>query len=199
MNGAGDLSPLFVYSQQLTKPSADTLGGGSVRASNDPSTLGNDGPFWDALTANVKNLHAIISGHGTFCHELLQSGSKACLQTTGTNGVLANPRKTLFSALTSTLGSFLFPSCSPSPSFTEERVDMEGMVNLSGDMVCGTLCSGPPIRRRVLIRGLGYREGRRGRELRWMILMGVRSVVISGRRHIPELFSCLVKPSTSLS
>ncbi|KIJ99308.1 hypothetical protein K443DRAFT_624447 [Laccaria amethystina LaAM-08-1] len=42
---------------------ADKLGGGSVQASNDPSTLGNDGPFWDALTANVKNLHAIISGH----------------------------------------------------------------------------------------------------------------------------------------
>ena len=76
---------------------------------------------------------------------------------------------------------------------------MEVMVNLSGDMVCGTLCSGPLIQRRVLIRGLGYRMGRRGRELRWMIPMGVSSVVISGRRHIPELFSCLVKPSTSLS
>ena len=79
LNGMGVLPPLFVYSQQLTEASADTLGGGSVQASNDPSTLGNDGPFWDALTANVKNLHAIISGHGTYYHELLQSGSKACL------------------------------------------------------------------------------------------------------------------------
>ena len=79
LNGTGVLLPPFVYSQQLTEPSADTLGGGSVQASNDPSTLRSDGPFWDALTANVKNLHAIISGHGTFYRELLQSDSKACL------------------------------------------------------------------------------------------------------------------------
>jgi len=59
---------------------------------------------------------------------------------------------------------------------------MEVMVSMSGDMVCGTLSSGSLIRRRVLIRGLGYRVGRRGRELRWMIPMGVSSVVISGRR-----------------
>ena len=80
LNGTSVLpSSPFRYTQQLTEPSADTLGGGSVQASNDPSTLGNDGPFWDALIANVKNLHAIISGHGTFCHELLQPVSKACL------------------------------------------------------------------------------------------------------------------------
>ena len=26
--------------------------------------MGNDAPFWNALNANVKNLHAVISGHG---------------------------------------------------------------------------------------------------------------------------------------
>jgi len=53
LNVTGVLPPPFV-AQQLTKPSADTLGDGSVQASNDPTTLGNDGPFWDALTANVR-------------------------------------------------------------------------------------------------------------------------------------------------
>jgi len=42
---------------------ADTLGQGSTQASNDPSSTGKDQPFWDALNANVKNLHAVISGH----------------------------------------------------------------------------------------------------------------------------------------
>jgi len=42
---------------------ADTLGQGSTQASDDPSSAGNDQPFWDALNANVKNLQAVISGH----------------------------------------------------------------------------------------------------------------------------------------
>ncbi|KAF8908604.1 Metallo-dependent phosphatase-like protein [Gymnopilus junonius] len=45
---------------------ADFLGDGSVQDSSnvDGSTdSGNDQPFWDALNANVKNLHAVISGH----------------------------------------------------------------------------------------------------------------------------------------
>ncbi|KAF5354531.1 hypothetical protein D9758_011240 [Tetrapyrgos nigripes] len=41
---------------------ADQLGEGSSQAAN-PSTLGNDGPFWNALTDKVKNLKALISGH----------------------------------------------------------------------------------------------------------------------------------------
>ncbi|KII84523.1 hypothetical protein PLICRDRAFT_351516 [Plicaturopsis crispa FD-325 SS-3] len=42
---------------------ADELGSGSSQATEDPSTLGNDQPFWDALNANIVNLHAVISGH----------------------------------------------------------------------------------------------------------------------------------------
>jgi len=42
---------------------ADTLGEGSSQATVDPSSAGNDAPFWNALTGNVKNLHAIFSGH----------------------------------------------------------------------------------------------------------------------------------------
>uniref|UniRef100_A0A8H7XP65 Calcineurin-like phosphoesterase domain-containing protein n=1 Tax=Psilocybe cubensis TaxID=181762 RepID=A0A8H7XP65_PSICU len=38
----------------------DILGDGSVQ---DSSAQGEDIPFWDALNSNVKNLHAIISGH----------------------------------------------------------------------------------------------------------------------------------------
>lgn len=41
----------------------DTLAQGSTQATTDPSSAGKDQPFWDALNANVKNLHAVISGH----------------------------------------------------------------------------------------------------------------------------------------
>jgi len=42
---------------------ADALGQGSTQATADPSSAGKDQPFWDSLNANVKNLHAVISGH----------------------------------------------------------------------------------------------------------------------------------------
>ncbi|KAG2750503.1 Metallo-dependent phosphatase [Suillus brevipes Sb2] len=42
---------------------ADTLAQGSTQATADPSSAGNDQLFWDALNANIKNLHAVISGH----------------------------------------------------------------------------------------------------------------------------------------
>lgn len=50
----------------LTLPTfkADTLGQGSTQATTDPSSNGKDQLFWDALNANIKNLHAVISGHG---------------------------------------------------------------------------------------------------------------------------------------
>ncbi|TDL24537.1 Metallo-dependent phosphatase [Rickenella mellea] len=38
----------------------DFLGSGSTQ---DSAAVGNDQPFWDSLNANVKNLHAVISGH----------------------------------------------------------------------------------------------------------------------------------------
>ncbi|KAI0684541.1 Metallo-dependent phosphatase-like protein [Cytidiella melzeri] len=42
---------------------ADTLGQGSTQATTNPASLGNDQKFWDSLNTNVKNLHAVISGH----------------------------------------------------------------------------------------------------------------------------------------
>ncbi|OCH87059.1 Metallo-dependent phosphatase [Obba rivulosa] len=42
---------------------ADLLGEGSTQATTDSANLGKDQPFWDALNANVLNLHAVISGH----------------------------------------------------------------------------------------------------------------------------------------
>ncbi|KAG1722224.1 Metallo-dependent phosphatase-like protein [Suillus paluster] len=42
---------------------ADVLSRGSTQATTDASSAGNDQPFWDALNANIKNLHAVISGH----------------------------------------------------------------------------------------------------------------------------------------
>ena len=43
---------------------ADKLGQGSTQATEDPSSAGNDEPFWVALNKHVENLHAVISGHG---------------------------------------------------------------------------------------------------------------------------------------
>ncbi|OSX63405.1 hypothetical protein POSPLADRAFT_1069817 [Postia placenta MAD-698-R-SB12] len=42
---------------------ADLLGQGSTQATTDPSNIGKDQPFYDALTKYVKNLHAVVSGH----------------------------------------------------------------------------------------------------------------------------------------
>ncbi|KAF7794033.1 hypothetical protein EIP86_005161 [Pleurotus ostreatoroseus] len=42
---------------------ADALGGGSTQGTTVAGNIGSDDPFWDALNANVKNLHAVISGH----------------------------------------------------------------------------------------------------------------------------------------
>jgi hypothetical protein len=43
---------------------ADRLGIGSVQDSQKAEYEGEDEPFWDSVTANIKNLRAIISGHG---------------------------------------------------------------------------------------------------------------------------------------
>lgn len=43
---------------------ADTLGQGSTQASLVPASLGRDNDFWHSLNTNVKNLRAVISGHG---------------------------------------------------------------------------------------------------------------------------------------
>jgi hypothetical protein len=43
---------------------ADRLGIGSVQDSQKADYEGNDEPFWDSVTANIKNLRAIVSGHG---------------------------------------------------------------------------------------------------------------------------------------
>lgn len=44
----------------------DELGEGSTQASEDATSEGKDKPFWDALNAEVKSLHGVISGHGTY-------------------------------------------------------------------------------------------------------------------------------------
>ncbi|KAG8900009.1 hypothetical protein FRC01_010293, partial [Tulasnella sp. 417] len=43
----------------------DKLGVGSTQSTVDTSAWGSDRdkPFWTALTSNVKNLHAVVSGH----------------------------------------------------------------------------------------------------------------------------------------
>lgn len=62
LNGNMDGTRILFY--WLMKITADHLGGGSVQASGDPKDARQDRPFWDSLNENVKNLRAIISGHG---------------------------------------------------------------------------------------------------------------------------------------
>jgi len=38
-------------------------GDGSVQATTNVLSAGKDDPFWNALNANIKNLHAVLSGH----------------------------------------------------------------------------------------------------------------------------------------
>lgn len=48
------------------KTADEPLGVGSTQSTFNTSLYGtgNDQPFWDSLTANIKNLHAVVSGHG---------------------------------------------------------------------------------------------------------------------------------------
>lgn len=130
---------------------ADVLGSGSTQSTTDEADLGEDDAFWDSLNANVKNLHAVISGHGSsflpspfsFFHELFP------LQIMATNGVSANRPRTSYSVLTNMQG-------------------MEGMGMLRGDMACGIWFSDRRIHWREYRRGLGWRKGRQERISRWM-------------------------------
>jgi len=51
-------------SKQNPGLNADSLdGSGSVQATTDASNSGKDDAFWNSVTQNIKNLHAVISGH----------------------------------------------------------------------------------------------------------------------------------------
>jgi hypothetical protein len=83
---------------------ADTLGKGSVQAASDE-------PFWEALTSKIKNLHAIISGHGKFCNLKPRTTTLSwwranafAPKTMETSGALAKTTRTWSSALTSIPG-----------------------------------------------------------------------------------------------
>jgi len=58
----------------------------------DHASAGNDGPFWDSLNVNVKNLHALISGHGLLSYNPLLSSCliDLLLKITASNGVPGN-------------------------------------------------------------------------------------------------------------
>ena len=59
-------------SNGMEKILADVLGTGSVQDSQQADYGGNDAPFWDSVNGNIKNLRAIISGHGK-CAMLLRT------------------------------------------------------------------------------------------------------------------------------
>ncbi|EJF56970.1 Metallo-dependent phosphatase [Dichomitus squalens LYAD-421 SS1] len=57
-----DLQP-NLNSTQDPGLNADELGSGSTQATTLPQDADKDDPFWNALNAQVKNLHGVISGH----------------------------------------------------------------------------------------------------------------------------------------
>ena len=58
--------PYVCFLHEAYRIPADVLGSGSTQATTVASDADKDDPFWDALNAEVKNLHGVISGHGTF-------------------------------------------------------------------------------------------------------------------------------------
>ena len=72
---------------------ADELGAGFTQATVDPSDAGADQPFWDALNLHVKNLHAVISGHGEGEFYMNFTTSSLGTQITETNGARENRRR----------------------------------------------------------------------------------------------------------
>ncbi|KAG8216059.1 Metallo-dependent phosphatase-like protein [Butyriboletus roseoflavus] len=64
LNGRFGEPPYVLMPRKCDHFEADTLGHGSTQASSDPASLGRDNEFWHSLNTNVKNLRAVISGHG---------------------------------------------------------------------------------------------------------------------------------------
>lgn len=87
---SSDSCKTFPYDHSVA--TEDVLGSGSTQSTTDESDIGQDDAFWNALNANVKNLHAVISGHGMF-FSVLQRLHDPCLlsQIMVTNGVSVNP------------------------------------------------------------------------------------------------------------
>ncbi|THU96983.1 Metallo-dependent phosphatase [Dendrothele bispora CBS 962.96] len=73
---------------------ADELGQGSTQATTDPSSAGKDLAFWNALTGNVKNLKALISGHdhgNEWCKREPSTGVIFCFDKHGGYGGYGEP------------------------------------------------------------------------------------------------------------
>ncbi|KAG6809314.1 hypothetical protein H0H92_000726 [Tricholoma furcatifolium] len=68
---------------------ADSLdGGGSVQATTIPTDAGNDDPFWLSVNTNIKNLHAVISGHGErFVALFKDHGDEWCARDTAKDAI----------------------------------------------------------------------------------------------------------------
>ncbi|KAG9050055.1 hypothetical protein FS837_007808 [Tulasnella sp. UAMH 9824] len=80
----------------LKEPGLDgqVLEGGSTQSTVDTSAWGNDRdkPFWTALTSNVKNLHAVVSGH--------DHGNEWCSRDPKTKQILCFNKHTGYNGLT---------------------------------------------------------------------------------------------------
>jgi hypothetical protein len=130
---------------------ADELGTGSTQATVDPSDAGADQPFWDALNLHVKNLHAVISGHGKSRRARSLHNfevSRLDVQITETSGAHENRRRMSCFASTSIQGSFRFFTNGTLrvDRLTRLCADMADTREMDGDTACGTSYSNPPIR-----------------------------------------------------
>ena len=88
--------------------SADELDGiGSVQSTFTPGNPGKDDAFWNSLTKNIRNLHAVISGHGRnvfFRREFKDLLGVTTFQIMATNGAHERVQKALSSASPSIQG-----------------------------------------------------------------------------------------------
>jgi hypothetical protein len=153
---------------------ADPLGQGDTQDTAYGKSTGKDRPFWDALNKHVKNLHAVVSGHGIsfFVFHALENVNVQgwFVKTTVMNGVHANPRKMSFFASISILGAH---NCHSTSSLTQvsRSLGMVGMVSLVGATVCAISYSRLLIRKCHWRLGLDSKTGRQGRGSNWTIIM----------------------------
>lgn len=121
----------------------DELGGtGSLQSTNIPGEIERDVPFWRAATKNIKNMHALVSGHsrsffrrhagyGEVTYLNLDHGNEWCKRNFETDIVLCFNKHTGYVFCSSSLREHVFT----------REIDTEAMGSASGGTGRGYLSS----------------------------------------------------------
>ena len=104
----------------------------------DSGNTGEDRPFWDALNANVKNLHAVISGHGGLCCIFVQCHLFNYLVDHGNEWCAREPTKDVIFCFDKHSGSVQFNFVKGQRSTQRDaNLDTEDTIHRTGAMACG--------------------------------------------------------------